>query len=769
MNSFISTPIRFSLVLLISALLVAGCSSSSDSNSSESQTAADLSSTNGDGVASVEGDDGVTNQMEDTTTGVTTSGTQTESTEVTDEPTTGSGTESSTESSGSESPSTTRVNFDITVPAYMSDALQVRLIWGDVDTTAVWNSDELWTVSADFPANTTKQLVVTFNDNNGAITLGSFEQTFITGTNSSETFQITAEQFDTERWDSDSDGVSNIDELIAGTDPVSSDTISALTETLLPVSASVELIADKTFRIRWEPTSAADYYRVLENPDGVSGYTAVSGEIEASAEFYDHRVALHKRLNARYMVEACNSEGCTLSEQQIIEGNLVEAIGYFKASNPGRGDRFGSAVSLSGDGNTLAVGAARESSAATGISGDQSDDSMQASGAVYIFTRNDSGWQQQAYIKASNPDSSDLFGSEVRLSADGNTLAVGAFLESSAATGINGDQNDNSARESGAVYVFVRNGETWQQQAYLKASNTNKFDKFGQNVSLSADGSTLAVGAIAEASELTGINGDQNNNNEFGSGAVYVFELSDGIWLQQAYIKSSNPDIRLFGRGVSLSADGNALAVGGSIESAAQDDFSLSTSEVYMFVRSSGNWQEQGLIGVLNGPHPIVSLSGNGETIAVGVTRDGVVGSATIIEKIAGVWQVQATINALGPTSGGSGESDLSLSADGSTLALGNHKDPYRQSGVQSTSGPRTEQRYGEVYVYTRGDGTWQQRVRVKASNLSAQSFGSSVSLSENGDTLVVGAPHESGSTAGFNGDQTQIGGFGGSGAVYLY
>src|SRR5690554_2916284 len=76
------------------------------------------------------------------------------------------------------------------------------------------------------------------------------------------------------------------------------------------------------------------------------------------------------------------------------------------------------------------------------------------------------------YIKASNTGAGDYFGFSVAISADGNTLAVGAYWEDSNATGINGDQNDNSAPESGAVYVFVRNETTWAQEAYIKASNT---------------------------------------------------------------------------------------------------------------------------------------------------------------------------------------------------------------------------------------------------------------------------------------------------------
>ena len=98
---------------------------------------------------------------------------------------------------------------------------------------------------------------------------------------------------------------------------------------------------------------------------------------------------------------------------------------------------------------------------------------------MYVFIRNDGIWTQQAYIKASNTDAGDRFGGSVRLSADGNTLAVGALGESSSATGVNGDQADNSATQSGAVYIFTRSGASWSQQAYIKASNTDPDDLFG--------------------------------------------------------------------------------------------------------------------------------------------------------------------------------------------------------------------------------------------------------------------------------------------------
>ena len=142
----------------------------------------------------------------------------------------------------------------------------------------------------------------------------------------------------------------------------------------------------------------------------------------------------------------------------------------------------------------------REDSNATGIDGNQADNSASHAGAVYVFTRSAGAWSQQAYVKASNTDADDAFSWSVSLSGDGNTLAVGARWEDSNATGIDGNQADNSAFESGAVYVFhAQRRVAWSQQAYVKASNTDGFDQFGggdRGLSLSGDGNTLAVGCL---------------------------------------------------------------------------------------------------------------------------------------------------------------------------------------------------------------------------------------------------------------------------------
>jgi hypothetical protein len=225
----------------------------------------------------------------------------------------------------------------------------------------------------------------------------------------------------------------------------------------------------------------------------------------------------------------------------------VKQVAYLKASNAGAGDHFGcggglqahagNGVALSRDGNTLAIGAHLERSSARGINGNQNDDSLYDAGAVYVFVRRGDTWEQQAYIKASNTEENDNFGYFVALSADGNTLAATAQWEASGATGMNGNQEDNSIPQAGAAYVFVRTGNTWTQQAYLKASNTGRKstredefddgDQFGTALAISGDGNTLAVGAISEDSGGTGPNADQNDDSQASAGAVYILH-ADG-------------------------------------------------------------------------------------------------------------------------------------------------------------------------------------------------------------------------------------------------
>ncbi len=301
----------------------------------------------------------------------------------------------------------------------------------------------------------------------------------------------------------------------------------------------------------------------------------------------------------------------------------LKQVAYIKASNAeaydhladggGNQGHSGNSVALSADGNTMAVGAPYESGGAKGVNGNQNDNSTYASGAVYVFIRQGDAWTQQAYVKASNPGLSDHFGASVVLSRDGNTMAVAAPWEASGATGVNGNQNDDSVPQAGAAYIFSRTGSTWTQQAYIKASNTGKADEgatagdgdqFGFSIALSGDGSTLAVGAITEDSAAQQINGNQGDDSAASAGAVYVYSRTGTTWSQQAYVKPATLDAGdLFGFSVALSFDGNTLAAAAFNEDGSgrtinppHDNVSGESGALFVFTRQNGSWSQQAYI-----------------------------------------------------------------------------------------------------------------------------------------------------------------------------
>jgi hypothetical protein len=314
---------------------------------------------------------------------------------------------------------------------------------------------------------------------------------------------------------------------------------------------------------------------------------------------------------------------------------------YMKSSNTWEGDFFGYAIALSGDGGTLAVGAPNEDSIATGIDGDQTDDSAGNAGAVYLFMQSGGRWLQQAYIKAANTGRSDWFGYAVALSENGSALSVGAPNEDSHATGIGGEMTDNSGRDSGAAYLFTRSGMTWSQQVYVKAGNAEPFDQFGTSVALSGDGNTLAVAALGEDSNATGVNGIQTDNSATTSGAVYLFTQNESTWSQQAYVKAGNTEADdQFGISMALSGDGKTLVVGANGEDGSATGISGNLSDnsasvagaVYLFTQGGTGWSQQGYVKASNtgtGDNfgRSVALSEDGATLAVGANGED--GSAT--------------------------------------------------------------------------------------------------------------------------------------------
>ena len=225
---------------------------------------------------------------------------------------------------------------------------------------------------------------------------------------------------------------------------------------------------------------------------------------------------------------------------------------YLKGSTVQAGDQFGSSIAISGDGNTIAIGA-RESSVTN-----------PESGSVYIFVREAGVWAEQQRIQPTTPDI-NLFGFSVSLNHSGDMLAVGVPTEGSGGSGIGTDPTllPGTKIGSGAAYIFERNGTVWTEQEFIKASVTDINDQFGRSVSLNSAGDKLAVSAIGESGNSAGINGDPNNNLANLSGAAYLFSRAGSTWSQDAYLKAGNPvDFINFGGSVSISGNGEVIAVG---------------------------------------------------------------------------------------------------------------------------------------------------------------------------------------------------------------
>jgi hypothetical protein len=232
-------------------------------------------------------------------------------------------------------------------------------------------------------------------------------------------------------------------------------------------------------------------------------------------------------INGPYEMK-CGGTGAVYAFKRI--GGMWAQEAYLKAREQDRGDSMGGWVAVDDSGSAIAAGAADEDSTTKGVdvvesghSGEVGAEDDRSSGAGYLFVRSDAAWSQQASFKASNTGTTDWFGVRLSLSGDGRTLAVSAPNEDSGATGIDGVQEDDSADQAGAVYVFAQEAGRWAQQAYVKGTNTERFDEFGSSVALSGDGRTLVVGARLEDSAAAGIGAAERDNSLTDAGAVYIF------------------------------------------------------------------------------------------------------------------------------------------------------------------------------------------------------------------------------------------------------
>ncbi|WP_309640960.1 T9SS type A sorting domain-containing protein [Flavobacterium sp.] len=297
--------------------------------------------------------------------------------------------------------------------------------------------------------------------------------------------------------------------------------------------------------------------------------------------------------------------------------------------------------------------------------------------------------------------SGDELGATVSLSSDGTIMAVGAPF------------NDGNGSNSGRTRVYQNLSGVWTQIG-ADLNGDMPEDVFGSSVSLSADGNTLAVG-IAK-SDAGGLD----------SGAVKVFQNQSGVWTQLGSTINGEAAGDKFGRFLATSSNGHILAVGTPFH----DSNGTNSGVVTVFEYSLGVWTPLGnkIYGSVNDYLGYsISLSSDGNIMAIGAPLNGA-GRASVYQNISGVW-TPIGLNIVGETAGDFFGGCVSLSSDGSKLAIGAYSD--------DTNGTVA----GSVKVFQNQSGIWEQVGAKITGDVAGEWLGSFICLSSSGNVLVVGAP----------------------------
>jgi hypothetical protein len=401
------------------------------------------------------------------------------------------------------------------------------------------------------------------------------------------------------------------------------------------------------------------------------------------------------------MVEAEPEQKLNAGSEKLSDGSSGQAAEH---------SRFGWSVALSADGNTALVGAPGE------------DEGL---GAAWTFIRSANGWIQTGaklmipektldaescneveddQDEGEEPDEGETrpchFGRSVALSADGDTAVVGAPRE---------DGN------TGAVWTFTRTGTEWSKGTEQHSPEIQTPQRFGTSLAISADGSTLVVGAP-----------------RLGGGRVWSFTRSGSSWsaLGGAITGAGDDGVGLFGQSVALSDDGQTMLVGAPNDNDGQ-------GSAWGFSRSGSSWQEHGpkLAGAGPGPEDhfgsSVAVSGDGSTAVIGARgADSGDGAASVFANRPTGWVEQSPQLEGGDEAGEGFGDSVALSFDGSVAVVGaGQADSHR----------------GNTWLFERSveTETWgpaQEKLGSGLPGRGALQFGSGVALSADAETVLVGA-----------------------------
>ena len=310
---------------------------------------------------------------------------------------------------------------------------------------------------------------------------------------------------------------------------------------------------------------------------------------------------------------------------------------------------------------------------------------------------------EEAKLLAEDGAPNDFFGFNVALSGD--TAVIGATKVDDDIRGV----------DVGAAYVFTRSGNSWHQQAKLTADDGVAKDEFGGKVALS--GNTAVIGAI--------FHDDKGDN----SGSAYVFTRSGTTWSQQVKLTAADTAADdAFGQSIALSGD--TVVIGAPHD----DDKGNDSGSVYVFTRSGTTWSQQVKLTAADGAEGDVfgiSIAFSGDTIVIGADLNDEkalnAGAVYVFTGSGSSWSQQAKL-----TAADGAETDIfgvRVALSGDTVLISARRDDDNVMGIDA----------GSAYVFTRTGTTWQQQVKLTASDGATDDrFGRSVALV--GETAVIGA-----------------------------
>ena len=356
---------------------------------------------------------------------------------------------------------------------------------------------------------------------------------------------------------------------------------------------------------------------------------------------------------------------------------------------------FGNSVSLSGDGNTCAVGASSDTS---------------SKGAVYIFTRSGATWTQVFKLIKFGGQGSEYFGYSVALTPDATRLAVGVY------------NDNNSGLSSGAAYIYKYTTGSWNVEARMVGSDSGISDGFGCSISINANGDTAVIGALGA---------DVSNLNN--AGAAYIFTRSGTTWSQQTKL-TADPNGAIgaswyFGESVAISSDGLTIAVGSS---RATSGGIVQAGVIHVFAYAGGTWSRQSILSASDaaagdnfGARVVISANGN-VVLGTALNKNSGAGAVYVFTRSGATWSQQAKLTANDAGSWWQFGDGLSTDATGTLCCIG-------ATGADSQK--------GAVYTFAYANNTWTLKSKLMASDQSSgANFGNATAMSSDGSTCCVAA-----------------------------